>query len=121
MDNAGVSSHENIASLGSDVCQGLGDMQDPRWFLVERESDFSYLCGPYIYTYVHHASIEALAASADGGYATCATIGDALWGLPSAFSTESADLMLVGEPAQPDSKTHAVQLDDEAMRARKLT
>lgn len=96
-------------------------MQNPRWFLVEPKLDEScYLPGRYIYTYIHHASIEALAASADGSCTTCATIGDSLFGLgiASTFNTKTAELMVPNKIAQPNSKTNAVHAEDEALRVR---
>lgn len=123
MENAGYSSPGNVISSGCDVCQGLGDTQHPRWFLVEQKPDSSpSLPGRYIYTYIQHASIEALAASADGGCCTCATIGGSFLGIgmPSVFNAETAELMLDGESTERRSKRHAVQLEDQALRASKL-
>lgn len=122
MDNTGDSSPGNVTSSGCDVCQGLGDMQNPRWFLVEPKLDEScYLPGRYIYTYIHHASIKALATSADGGCTACAKMGNALIGFgisSDAFSAETVELMARNEIAQPNSKTDAVHAEDEALRVR---
>lgn len=123
MDNAGDSSPGNVTSSGCDVCQGLGDTRNPRWFLVEPTPDDScYLPGRYIYTYIHHTSIEALATSADGGCTACAKIGDALigFGISGAFSAKTAELMAPNEIAQPNSTTNAVHAEDEALRVRNL-
>lgn len=134
MANAASSSSDIIASSGCNVCQGLGDVRNPRWFLTERKpDDNSHLSGRYIYTYIHHANIGALAIAADSGCGTCSIIGDALMGITSGgFSKDTAGILLdfvvddetarlqLDSIAQPNSKTQAEQSEHEALEARKL-
>lgn len=96
-------------------------MRNPRWFLVEPKLDEScYLPGRYIYTYIHHASIKALATSADGGCTACKKIGDAFigFGISGAFSAKTAELMTPDEIPESNSTANAVHAEDEALRIR---
>lgn len=65
MDKASHSSIERLGSSICQVCQGLGDLRNPRGALVEMPEG-QRLDGHYHYIYMHHPSIAALVRSAKG-------------------------------------------------------
>lgn len=63
-----------------DVCQGLVDMNNPRWFVVEQaQEDASAVYGWFISTFVHCATRGALLDSAQAGCSCCKMFYDMLW------------------------------------------
>lgn len=71
-----LSSSQSLQSSLCDVCQGLFDTESPRGFVIERApNDPIYDSTQHIYTFIHHADLEALLDSAEAGCRLCATIG----------------------------------------------
>lgn len=73
MDNVSDSSFQRLGSSFCHVCEGFGDMQNPRGALVEAPEGRRGL-GRYFYTYMHHPSVAALVRSAEAGCNICAVI-----------------------------------------------
>lgn len=71
------SSSGSLASFVCDICQGFGDMKNPRGFIlkIEPEDDFRvYDDTCYVYVYVHHPDLDTLLVSEEEGCNVCAVI-----------------------------------------------
>lgn len=65
MKNAGTSRSEPLGSSACHVCQGIGDLKNPRGLMAKT------LLG-YGYWYLHHPNLRALLNSGEAGCCTCA-------------------------------------------------
>lgn len=78
MDNDINSSFESVGSSGSSVCpvcQGIGDLKNPRGASVKLPDDH-HSGKRYAYVYMHHPSLRVLCDSADAGCDMCALLRD---------------------------------------------
>lgn len=90
MTNAGTSRSEPLDSSACHVCQGIGDLKNPRGFVSDSEDFFGQRVSTYYY--VHHPNVRALVNSGEAGCYTCALLsvklkGHAAWNLDRAFLT----------------------------------
>lgn len=113
------SSSQSLQASLCDVCQGLFDTESPRGFVIERAPDDPiYDSTQHIYTFIHHADLEALLASAEAGCRLCAIIGDRMEPDSPYFSDTECS------PAQrserPMAGTKAAQPNDDLLAAIKL-
>lgn len=118
MDNDSASISEPIDSSICDVCKGLFKVDNARSFITERPPDhYTFTSGRYVYTYVHHAHIVALLASAEAGCGLCMFFINRLKKL-DAFSEWKRDAVL--RSAQPNSGTPTAQPDEDVFVATQL-
>lgn len=120
MHDAGASNSEPLDSSVCDVCQGLCDMNSPRGVIFPMPDDSEYT---YCYTYIHHASLEALFASGDAGCTICDLI-TCCFGCGSRVVArqefEDIQQTVANESAQTNSAAHAVQCDEDVEAAIEL-
>lgn len=76
MDNPGTSSPNSVGHPGCHVCQGFGDLKNPRGRLFER-AEKSCDNTRYYYVYMHYPNIGALLKSAEAGCGMCIKIREA--------------------------------------------
>lgn len=118
MDNDSSSISERIESSVCDVCKGLFKVDNARSFVTERSPDhYVFTSGCYVYTYVHHAHIVALLASAEAGCGLCLFFINRLKKL-DAFSEWKRDAVL--RSAHPNSETATAQPDEDVFVATQL-
>lgn len=107
MDNLGDSNLLRLGSSVCEVCQGLGDLRNPRGAVVdtpEGRRGFGY----YLYIYMHHPSVAALLRSAEG----CSICTVLCHGLRSSNAIEFSQAADALAPAPTNASTHA-KSDDE--------
>lgn len=124
MDNAGASTSLATHSSVCDVCQGFGDLNNPRGYVSKVELyDKNRVWGDFVYTYVHYANIELAVASAKAGCEVCDLICDGL-GRPrssgSEHSKDDADSSAARDSAQSDPVVAVVQSDEDVLTASQL-
>lgn len=127
MHDAGAASSQPVGSSVCDVCQGICDMSNPRGFITP-EPDHKITHNKqkgykYRYTYIHHADLKALFASADAGCTICQVIGDRFGerAMEAARGgSEDMDQTVANESAQPNSGAHTVQSDEDVVTAIEL-
>lgn len=76
MNNPGTSSSKSFGHPGCHVCQGFGDLKNPRGRLFER-TEKSCETIRYNYIYMHYPNIGALLKSAEAGCGMCIVICEA--------------------------------------------
>lgn len=117
MNNASASASLAAHSSVCDVCQGFGDLNNPRGYVLEGSYD------KFFYTYVHHANNEAVIASAEAGCKLCELIRQ---GLERAsydgfdHSKDDVESSPTPDSAQPDSVVHVVQSDEDILTAPQI-
>lgn len=118
-DSDDSSSFEPLASFSCDVCQGFGDMINPRAFFLKLKPDEQKYDGAcYVYTYMHHPNIGALIASAESGCKACHIVYNSL-------RNRNRDILNgivrldspTGNSKHPESVAHATQLSNDVSTA----
>lgn len=113
---------ESVASFVCDICQGFGDMKNPRGFIlkIEREDDYRvYDDTCYVYVYMHHPDLGTLLVSEDEGCDVCAVICSSFRGFLS--GNEDDDLeSLARESEQPEPVADTTQTNDELLTATRF-
>lgn len=130
MNNAGASTTLAAHSSVCDVCQGFGDWNNLRGYVSEGKHAWR---NSLVYTYVHHANIEPVIASAEAGCKLCKLIrqglgkdrlGKGRLGWPSSdrseHSKDNAESSTTQDPAQPDPVLPVVQSDEDVLTASQL-
>lgn len=128
MDSDYVSSSEPAETSVCHVCQGFGDLSDPRGFTEKLQPDelmqysrSSTATHEYIYIYVHHPNVGALMESAQAGCDVCEALCDRLKGY------RGVDIDTLANPyppvqglKQPDSVAHTTLIDNDTQAANQF-
>lgn len=117
-------SSEPVASSVCHVCQGIGDLSNPRGFCESLEwkeqRDWPGVdkhC-EYIYIYVHHANFMVLLASAEAGCDVCAVLCNSLREHIDNDPETAAALYATPQMSkQPESVARIVPMDDDIQSA----
>lgn len=110
-----------------DVCRGLVDLKSPRGFILDSCNVLDSLgnldphYGRYVFTYIHHANLEILLATANAGCWFCKTIVGSIWEYSNtSLEKHIAERSLDQGSAQPNSAPHPVEPDQDMMAATEL-
>lgn len=119
MDSDDSSSFERLASFICDICQGFGDMKNPRGFILKLEPDeHSLNDSSHVYTYMHHANVGALLASEKSGCKACTLICNRLRDPNEDIFNRLVRLYSpTGQSEHPEPAVHATQLSDDISTA----
>lgn len=116
------SSSELGASFVCDICQGFGDMKNPRGFILKlkpEEKIWDDAC--YVYAYMHHANVRALLASEEKGCDVCAIICSSFREYSHGeFHKQVAQYSQAREFKRLRSMANTTQTDDEALTATRF-
>lgn len=121
MNNAGALTSLAAHSSVCDVCQGFGDLNNPRGYILENE-EFA-LWTQFVYIYVHHANIEAVIASAGAGCEFCELIRQGLGRQSSdgsEYSKDATESSPTRDSTQPDPIVPGVQPDEDILTPSQL-
>lgn len=116
----GAPSSEPLGSQVCDVCQGVCDMNHPRGVMFPVPDDSENM---YCYTYIHHANLKALFASADAGCTICKVIGNSFGKFAREVArkgSEDIEHTVADDSAPADSGAHTVQSDEDVVAAIRL-
>lgn len=133
MNNAGASTSLAAYSSVCDVCQGFGDLNNPRGYVLETKGN-EWLRSRSVYTYVHHANMEVVIASAEAGCKLCELISQGSRGPDvedvldprrpgsdgSEYSEDDAESSPTRDSAQPDPVVPVVQSGEDVLIASQL-
>lgn len=118
LERAAASTSKTLQSSLCDVCQGLFDKESPRGFLLEgAPHDLVYGSTRYTYTFIHHANLEALLASAEAGCRLCAMIGTNMEPGSTVSATECSPAQ---RPGRPIAGAKTAQPNEDLLAAMKL-
>lgn len=115
------SSFESVVSFVCDICQGFGDMKNPRGFIMKLEPEEKFPnrddeC--YVYAYMHHPNVGTLLVSKEEGCDVCAIVCSSLRSSNhDVFDEQVALCSPVGRSEQPDSIASIVQTNGETWTA----
>lgn len=118
-DSDDSSSFEPLASFSCDVCQGFGDMENSRGFILKLEPDEQRYDGAcYVYTYMHHPNVGTLLESAGSGCKACTFVCNRLRDRnKDTFNRMVSLYSPTGKSKHPDRVVHATQLSDDMSTA----
>lgn len=119
IDSDDSSTFEPLGSFICDICQGLGDMNNPRGFILKLEADEQGYGGAcYVYTYMHHPNVGALLASAKSGCKACTLVCNDLRHRNKEEFNRIVSLYSPNEKSKhPEPVAHATQLSDDISTA----
>lgn len=118
-DSDGSSSFEPLGSFICDICQGFGDMENSRGFILKLEPDEQRNDGAcYVYTYMHHPNVGALLASAESGCKACTLVCNRLRNRnEDTFNRIVSLYSPTAKSEHPEPVAHATQLSDDISTA----
>lgn len=135
MNNKSTSIPEPIDTSVCDVCKGMFKDEDARGFFLKPRKDHAVYDPPYVYTYIHHAHIVALRASAEAGCCLCAFLFNKLgeasedcdWGRDSDIECDGdsdiewvLDSDIISKLMPPNSERTIAQPDEDVFIATQL-
>lgn len=113
-----ASSSQTLQSSVCDVCQGLFDKESPRGYVLEPPPLYPVNESTrYIYTYIHHAGLEALLASAEAGCRLCAMIDSEIQRKRPVSATGCSPAQRSGRPI---AEAKVAQPNEDHLAAMKL-
>lgn len=113
MNNAGTSRSEPLGSSACHVCQGIGDLKNPRGLMAK-----GFFYG---YWYLHHPNLRALLSSGDAGCSTCALFYVKLKeAAGSLYSKDSFTLACETPREDSTSTSYFAQSQSDILAARQL-
>lgn len=119
------SSSESVASFVCDVCQGFGDMKNPRGFSLKVEPEDHYFVRDdkcYVYVYMHHPDLDTLLASEAEGCNVCAVICSSFRRFSHDFNRQVSPLSpsLARKIRHPESVENTTQTNGETLAATRF-